>query len=126
MLDDTLPVPADAAGLGLKQDKRAYIARRGSQAVAVILPVTAPDGYSGAIDLIVGVNADGSVAGVRTLAHKETPGLGDAVDIKKSGWILGFDGRSLSNPEPARWALEYAQAHHDELFAPAPAGDGDA
>jgi electron transport complex protein RnfG len=154
MLDDTQPVPADATGLGLKEDKRAYIARRGAQAVAVILPVTAPDGYSGAIDLIVGVNADGSVAGVRTLAHKETPGLGDAVDLKKSDWILGFDGRSLSNPEPAGWgvkkdkgvfdqftgatitpravvaatrrALEYAQAHHDTLFAPAPAGDGDA
>ncbi len=154
MLDDTVPVPAGAAGLGLKQDKRAYVARRGPQVVAVILPVTAPDGYSGAIDLIVGVNADGSIAGVRTLAHKETPGLGDAVDLKKSDWILDFDGRSLTNPEPAGWAvkkdkgvfdqftgatitpravvaatrraLEYAQAHHDTLFAPATAGDGDA
>ena len=154
MLDDTLPVPANAAGLGLREDKRAYIARRGPQAIAVILPVTAPDGYSGAIDLIVGVNADGSVAGVRTLAHKETPGLGDAVDLKKSDWILDFDGRSLGNPEPAGWAvkkdkgvfdqftgatitpravvaatrraLEYARANHDELFAPVNAGDGDA
>ncbi len=154
MLDDTVPVPAGTPGLGLKVDKRAYIARRGQEAVAVIIPVTAPDGYSGAIDLIVGVNADGSVAGVRTLAHKETPGLGDAVDIKKSDWILGFNGRSLTDPAPARWAvkkdkgvfdqftgatitpravvaatrraLEFAQAHRNELFAPAAAGDGDA
>lgn len=154
MLDDTLTLPVDASGLGLQESKRAYIARRGETAVAVILPVTAPDGYSGGIDLIVGINADGTVAGVRTLAHKETPGLGDGVDIKKSNWILDFNGRSLGNPEPARWAvkkdrgvfdqftgatitpravvaatrraLEYAQANHDTLFAPAVVGDGDA
>ena len=76
------------------------------------------------------------------------------MDLKKSEWILDFDGRSLTNPEPARWAvkkdkgvfdqftgatitpravvaatrraLEYAQAHHDSLFAPATTGDGDA
>jgi electron transport complex protein RnfG len=74
--------------------------------VAAIIPATARDGYSGDIELIVGVNADGTVAGVRVLSHKETPGLGDAVDLKKSNWILGFDGRSLSDPEPARWAVK--------------------
>jgi len=154
MLDDTLLLPADAAGLGLQEDKRVYIARQGREAVAVILPVTAPDGYSGGIDLIVGINADGTVAGVRTLAHKETPGLGDAVEIKKSDWILDFNGRSLSNPAPAGWAvkkdrgvfdqftgatitpravvaatrraLEYARTHQKTLFAPANAGEGDA
>jgi len=92
MLDDIIPVGTDAAGLGLTEDKRIYRARSGGKVIAAIIPVTAPDGYTGAIDLIVGVNADGSVAGVRALSHKETPGLGDKVDIKKSDWILGFNG----------------------------------
>jgi electron transport complex protein RnfG len=154
MLDDTLPIPAGTPGLALREDKRAYRARREGKVIAAIIPVTAPDGYSGAIDLIVGVNADGSIAGVRVLSHKETPGLGDKVDLKKSDWILGFNGRSLENPRPEKWAvkkdkgvfdaftgatitprsvvaatrraLEYAQAHRTELFTPAAADGGDA
>jgi electron transport complex protein RnfG len=83
--------------------------------VAAIIPVTAPDGYTGAIDLIVGVNADGSIAGVRTLSHKETPGLGDKVDLKKSDWILGFNGRSLDNPKPRGWAVKKDKGVFDQF-----------
>lgn len=106
LLDDTLAVGPETDLLRLKKQKRIYIARQGSEVVAVILPVTAPDGYSGKIELIVGVNRDGSVAGVRALQHRETPGLGDKVDIKKSDWVLGFNGRSLSAPAEAGWAVK--------------------
>lgn len=105
MLDDTRPLAAGSHGLGLREDRRLYIARRNGQPVAVIVPVLARDGYSGDIELIVGVNADGSVAGVRVLNHRETPGLGDKVDLKKSDWILDFDGRSLGNPALTGWAV---------------------
>lgn len=105
MLDDTRLLPAGSHGLGLREDRPLYIARLDGQPVAVIVPVVARDGYSGDIELIVGVNADGSIAGVRVLNHRETPGLGDKVDLKKSGWILDFDGRSLRNPPPARWGV---------------------
>ena len=105
MLDDTRPLAADSHGLGHREDRHLYIARRNGQPVAVIVPVLARDGYSGDIELIVGVNADGSVAGVRVLNHRETPGLGDKVDLKKSDWILDFDGRSLGNPALAGWAV---------------------
>lgn len=115
MLDDVIPVGSDAAGLGLTQDMRIYRARRGGEVIAAIIPVTAPDGYTGAIELIVGVNADGSVAGVRALSHKETPGLGDKVDIKKSDWILGFNGRSLDNPAPAAWAVKKDKGVFDQF-----------
>ncbi len=104
LLDDTLPVTTDA-GLGLRQDKQIYLARRDGRVVTAIIPVTARDGYSGDIDLVVGVNRDGSVAGVRTLSHRETPGLGDKVDLKKSDWILSFTGRSLENPTIDGWAV---------------------
>jgi electron transport complex protein RnfG len=145
MLDTTLPVGPDSAGLGLRQDKRIYLARKGELTVAAIIPVTAPDGYSGDIDLVIGINADGTLSGVRALSHKETPGLGDKVDLKKSDWVLGFNGRSLNNPTVKGWAvskdkgvfdsftgatitpravvgatlraLQYAEANRETLFA---------
>ncbi len=115
MLDDTLPVGPGDTLLGLRQDKRLYLARNEGAVVAAIIPATARDGYSGDIDLVVGVNADGTVEGVRVLAHKETPGLGDAVDLKKSDWVLGFNGRSLSDPEPARWAVKKDKGAFDSF-----------
>ncbi len=105
LLEDILPAGPAEPLLRLRQDKKIYIARQQGEIVAVILPVNAPDGYSGNVELIVGVNRDGSIAGVRTLQHRETPGLGDKVDLKKSNWVLGFDGRSLVDPEPEQWAV---------------------
>ena len=115
MLDDTLSVAVDAAGLSLRQDKKIYLARQAGDVVAAILPVTAPDGYSGEIDMIVGVNADGSIAGVRVLTHKETPGLGDKVDLKKSDWILSFNGKSLTNPGIEGWAVKKDEGVFDQF-----------
>jgi len=115
MLDDVISVGPDTPGLSLTEDKRIYLARRGDSVVAAIIPVVAPDGYTGAIELIVGVNADGSVAGVRALSHKETPGLGDKVDIKKSDWVLGFNGRSLGNPSLSGWAVKKDKGVFDQF-----------
>ena len=115
MLDDTLPVDRNAAGLGLRQEKRIYIARQGDAVVTAIIPVTAHDGYTGDIDLIVGVNRDGTIAGVRALNHRETPGLGDKVDIKKSDWVLGFNGRSLDNPTLPGWAVKKDRGVFDQF-----------
>ena len=61
------------------------------------------------------MNADGSVAGVRALAHRETPGLGDQVDIRKSDWILGFDGKSLDNPSLPGWAVKKDKGVFDQF-----------
>lgn len=115
MLDDTIAVDASATGLGLTQEKNIYIARQNGQAIAAILPVVAPDGYTGEIELIVGVKADGSIAGVRTLSHRETPGLGDKVDLKKSDWILSFNNRSLKNPKPEKWAVKKDKGIFDQF-----------
>jgi len=115
MLDDTIPVGPDDSLLGLRADKKAFVARLDGQPVAVILPATAADGYSGDIDLIVGINSDGSIAGVRALAHRETPGLGDKVDLKKSDWVLGFEGKSLENPRPEQWAVKKDKGVFDQF-----------
>ncbi|MCR9104935.1 MAG: electron transport complex subunit RsxG [Gammaproteobacteria bacterium] len=115
MLDDTLTVGTDTAGLGLRTEKRIYRARRGQDVVAVIIPATAHDGYTGDIDLIVGVNVDGTIAGVRVLNHRETPGLGDKVDLRKSDWILDFSGRSLGNPTIKQWAVKKDKGVFDQF-----------
>lgn len=113
MLDDTVAIPRGT--LGARADKQAFIARQDGLPVAVILPVTAADGYSGDIDIIVGINTDGSIAGVRTLTHKETPGLGDKVDLKKSDWVLDFNGKSLENPKPERWGVKKDKGEFDQF-----------
>jgi electron transport complex protein RnfG len=74
--------------------------------VGVILPATARDGYSGDIELLVGVTADGEIAGARVVSHKETPGLGDGIDTKKSPWIMSFDGTSLVSPSQPDWGVK--------------------
>ena len=115
MLDETLAVGPAAVGLGLREEKRIYIARQGGDIIAAIIPATAPDGYTGDIDLIVGVNSNGSIAGVRALSHRETPGLGDKVDIRKSDWIRGFNGRSLDNPGLPGWAVKKDKGVFDQF-----------
>ena len=115
MLDETIMVGPATPGLGLREEKRIYIARQGDRVIAAIIPATAPDGYTGEIDLVVGVNSDGTIAGVRALSHKETPGLGDKVDRKKSDWVLGFNGRSLQDPTLPGWAVKKDKGVFDQF-----------
>jgi electron transport complex protein RnfG len=145
LLKDSFKV--DAGGeLGNREETFAYRARLAGQPAAVVLEATAPDGYSGDIKLLVAVRADGELAGVRVLAHKETPGLGDYIDIAHGDWIKkNFDGQSLAKTGDALWkvkkdsgsfeymagatitpravvkavhkVLTYFAAHREELFA---------
>lgn len=104
ILEDTLVI--DDPRLGNKTPLAAYRARFDGNPVAVVFQVAAPEGYGGAINLLVGVYADGTLAGTRVVPpHPETPGLGDAIETKKSDWILEFTGKSLTNPKPAQWKV---------------------
>ena len=104
LLNDTFMVSNNEL-LSLPGPTEGYRGRDDSEVVAVILPVVAPDGYSGRIDLLVGIRANGEVAGVRVVSHRETPGLGDKVELAKSDWILEFNGTSLTMPAPENWAV---------------------
>lgn len=92
--------------LGTSEPVTVYRARQQGQPVAAVLNSVAPEGYSGDIDLLVGINVDGTLAGVRVTVHQETPGLGDKIELKRSPWILGFNGRSLTNPPEAAWKVK--------------------
>jgi electron transport complex protein RnfG len=143
-IEDSIVI-TDTAPLGQDAPVRVYRARNQGQPVAVVFDHVAPDGYNGDIHLLTGVLADGRISGVRVISHKETPGLGDPIEIERSDWILGFDGRSLGNPNPQGWGvrrdggvfdqftgatispravveavqrvLEYQQSHAAELFS---------
>ncbi|MCC8988668.1 MAG: electron transport complex subunit RsxG [Candidatus Contendobacter sp.] len=146
VVEDAIEVVAPE-WLGTNQPVTVYRARKNGQPVALFATPYAPDGYSGPIQLLIGVYADGTLAGVRVLAHKETPGLGDGIDEKRSPWILAFAGKSLENPPLERWKvkkdggafdqftgatvtpravvkatrqfLEYVQTHQEALFVKA-------
>ncbi len=92
--------------LGTEQPVSVYRARQGEQPVAAVIASVAPEGYGGEIKLLVGIRYDGTLAGVRVVSHKETPGLGDAIEAERSDWILKFAGRSLTNPEEKRWKVK--------------------
>ncbi|MDR3411349.1 MAG: electron transport complex subunit RsxG [Formivibrio sp.] len=72
-------------------------------------------GYAGPIRLMIGMHTDGSIIGVRVLAHKETPGLGDRIDVKKSDWILKFSGLSLDKPNEAHWKVKKDGGDFDQF-----------
>lgn len=116
LLEDVLPVPeAYLVTLGLKSPANIHVVRNNGEITGFIIPATAPDGYSGDIRLLAGVNVEGSLAGVRVLAHNETPGLGDKVDTKKSDWILEFDGKSLNNPKEELWTVKKDKGYFDQF-----------
>lgn len=101
--------------LGHRTETPAYLATRAGQPAAVILQANAPDGYSGTISLLIGIMADGTLSGVRVIQHKETPGLGDRIELAKSPWIKSFDGKSLRNPAQRGWAVKKDQGDFDQF-----------
>ena len=111
---DSLQLPASTL-LGSDENSTVYRARLSGEPVAAIFRSIAPDGYSGKIHLLVGVYTDGSLAGVRVVKHAETPGLGDAIEIRKSPWINSFLGKSLSNPSSDRWHVKRDGGDFDQL-----------
>ena len=91
--------------LGSDKQQTIYLARLNSAPVAGAITTIAPDGYNGNIELIVAVNINGSINGVRTLRHQETPGLGDKIELVKSNWITNFSGKVLMSENDSRWAV---------------------
>lgn len=92
-----------------------YRARMDGKPVAVMMIVTAKDGYNGDIRLLAGINSDGTVLGVRVVSHRETPGLGDPIELAKSDWILGFNERSLGDPGTEGWAVKKDGGQFDQF-----------
>jgi len=103
------------AWLGSENPQVVRRARKDGRIDALLLEAVAPDGYNGDIRLLVGVDARGRVIGVRVVEHRETPGLGDPIEIERGPWITGFDGRSLSDPAADAWRVRRDGGAFDQL-----------
>ncbi|MDT0604751.1 electron transport complex subunit RsxG [Thalassotalea castellviae] len=88
-----------------EEPQKAYLATNNNTPIAAAITTTAPDGYNGNIFLLVAINIDGSISGVRTIKHQETPGLGDKVELRKSQWILSFNGKQILDENDNRWGV---------------------
>ena len=87
------------------QAHAAYIASYNDLPVAIAITATAPDGYNGNIDVIVGITTAGVVSGVRVLSHNETPGLGDKIELDRNSWITSFNGKKINGNPDSRWKV---------------------
>ncbi len=112
--EDRIQLP-HAYKLGSDGPVTAWRARKNGQPVAIIFKTVAPDGYNGAIHLLVGIYVDGRLAGVRVVKHNETPGLGDGIETRKSDWIRQFDGKSLGQPHAEQWKVKRDGGAFDQM-----------
>ncbi|QIW14940.1 electron transport complex subunit RsxG [Pasteurellaceae bacterium RH1A] len=92
-----------------------YLAKKGDNLTAYAIQATAPDGYSGDIVLLMGIEPKGKVLGVRTLEHKETPGLGDKIETRISDWIYSFSDKVFSSENEALWAVKKDGGQFDQF-----------
>ena len=110
---------ADSVEIDFQDDTRepvrVYRARQAGSPVAALFGPVVANGYAGPIKLLVAIDAEGVLNGVRVLQHRETPGLGDRIDAQRSTWIHGFEGRSLENPAPSRWRVQRDGGEFDQI-----------
>ena len=114
IFSDTLLVH-DPELLGTDEAVSVYRARKDGWPVAVVLAPVALEGYNGNIRLLVVINLDGTLVGVRVVQHRETLGLGDGIETDRSDWILGFNGKSLSNPAKKGWRVKRDGGQFDQF-----------
>ena len=119
LLDDAVTLDA-APELGLDAPARILRARKSGRIEALVLEAVAPDGYSGKIRLLLALRADGEVIGVRVIAHKETPGLGDYIEPQKDRnkarpWITQFDGLNPATIDAHEWKVRKDGGRFDSV-----------
>ncbi len=114
LLFDTVTLPSADANLGAAETI-VYLAKKQGDVNAVCFKFVAPDGYAGAISLVMGIDKNGEILGVRVISHTETPGLGDKIEISKSKWILSFNGKSLDNVSFEQWAVKKDNGIFDQF-----------
>ena len=101
--------------LGPYSDQVIYRARKNNRPVALVVRHITPNGYSGDIKLLTAILSDGTIAGVRTTKHEETPGLGDKIEVKKSQWITSFESLTVQGEDDARWAVKKDGGQFDQF-----------
>lgn len=112
LIQTTIPIEPNNL-LNIKETSLAYIAKENDIFKAVLIESVAPDGYSGEIQIITAINHNGEILNSRIVDHKETPGLGDYIDQKKSNWIENFNGMNLKLNNDSNWRVVKDQGTFD-------------
>ena len=105
-------IPQDKNLLGIQ---KIYFAKKDGNVSAYDYETTAPDGYSGDIRLLVGLDPKGEILGVRVIEHHETPGLGDKIELRISNWILNFTHQSINEHNLNEWAVKKDGGKFDQF-----------
>ncbi|MFN1551094.1 electron transport complex subunit RsxG [Vibrio natriegens] len=93
----------------------AYIATKNGEPTAIAIESIAPDGYNGEIKVITGIDSEGKILGTRVLSQKETPGLGDKIDLRVSDWILNFTGKEVTEANWNSWRVRKDGGDFDQF-----------
>ena len=105
-------IPQDKNLLGIQ---KIYFAKKDGNVSAYAYETTAPDGYSGDIRLLVGLDPKGEILGVRVIEHHETPGLGDKIELRISNWILNFTHQSINEHNLSEWSVKKDGGKFDQF-----------
>ena len=105
-------IPQDKNLVGIQ---KIYFAKKDGNVSAYAYETTAPDGYSGDIRLLVGLDPKGEILGVRVIEHHETPGLGDKIELRISNWILNFTHQSINENNLSEWAVKKDGGKFDQF-----------
>lgn len=105
----------DATLLGSDEPIDVFVLAERGAPMATVFATVAPHGYNAAIGLLIGVSPIGTVTGVRAVRHRETQGLGDAIETAKSDWMLQFDDKALTAPPAALWAIRQDDGEFDAI-----------
>ena len=97
------------------QRLKLYRLREGNTLKGLFLKASTPEGYSGDIEFAIAVRPNGRIIGVRVLRHRETPGLGDWIEISRSGWVRAFEGKSLEDTPDALWTIRKEGGAFDQF-----------
>ncbi|AYN24394.1 electron transport complex subunit RsxG [Buchnera aphidicola] len=92
--------------LGDKKKHSLWLLFKAKKAKAAIVESIAPDGYSGSISILVAAYFNGKIIGVRVLSHKETPGIGDKIEISISNWITKFKNMNVVDLKDKKFLLK--------------------
>ena len=103
--------------LGHRKSELMYLGKLGGKTTVRVIPVVARNGYSGDIELLVGLLPDGHITAVEIINHKETPGLGDLIERRKSDWLEQFPGTSLDAPAAKQWGVKKDGGAFDQITA---------
>jgi len=115
-LDPVQITVSDETLLGTDQPVDVFLPVDGSSPLAAIVASVAPDGYNSPIFLLIGIDmTDSRISGVRVVSHRETPGLGDLIDIEKSNWILQFDDKRIADTPALQWAVTRDEGEFDSI-----------